>query len=97
MTTEKTRPSGAQTDPKPDATAQHNQRSNTGTENDLLPELGLKRPAPPEPSREEATGNKATQFDGNPNPKGVDAGVLGPKDDTPAFLEKKSGPATDRK
>ena len=38
--------------------------------------------------------HKATQFDGNPNPQSSESepSTLGPKDDTPAFLEKKSGP-----
>jgi len=73
------------------------EHSDTGTERDLLPELGLKRPAPPSASRTEAAGNKATRYDGNPNPQGKETGVLGPKDDTPAFLEKKSGPDAGRK
>lgn len=36
---------------------------------------------------------KATRFDGNPNPQGDDPPqLLKPRDDTPAVLEKKSGP-----
>lgn len=36
---------------------------------------------------------KATQFDGNPNPGTEESGDLfKPRDDTPAILEKKSGP-----
>lgn len=76
------------------ARAEH---SDTGKENDPLPELGLKRPATRPASRTEAAGNKATQYDGNPNPKGDETGVLGPKDDTPAFLKKKTGPGAGRR
>lgn len=97
MTIEKPRRGGAQENPQFVPKEQHNQRSDTGTDKDLLPELGLKRPAPPGPSREDATDNKATQFDGNPNPKGVESGLFGPRDDTPAFLKKKSGPTTDHR
>jgi len=40
---------------------------------------------------------KATQFDGNPNPRGDDeTGVLKPHDDTPAVLRKRSGPRDDQ-
>lgn len=36
---------------------------------------------------------KATQFDGNPNPAAdPPGGLFKPRDDTPAILEKKSGP-----
>jgi hypothetical protein len=51
--------------------------------------------ATPSPKKTSAdTDHKATQFDGNPNPQSSESepSTLGPKDDTPAFLEKKSGP-----
>lgn len=36
---------------------------------------------------------KATQFDGNPNPaEDNDSGIFKPKDDTPARLRTKEGP-----
>lgn len=73
-----------------------NDPAKPGSEHDLLPELGLKRPATPDGDTpngtpEEARQDKATRFDGNPNPVPSDSGILGPKDDTPAFLEKKEG------
>jgi len=41
---------------------------------------------------------KATQFDGNPNPRGDDeTGVLKPHDDTPPVLRKRSGPRDDQR
>ncbi|NGM86579.1 hypothetical protein G5B35_04580 [Parapusillimonas sp. SGNA-6] len=49
----------------------------------------------PQPRKTSADpAHKATQFDGNPNPQSSESepSTLGPKDDTPAFLEKKSGP-----
>ncbi|WP_144635998.1 hypothetical protein [Bordetella genomosp. 13] len=46
-------------------------------------------PRPPLDSPEE----KATQFDGNPNQSTDESsGLFKPHDDTPGFLEKKSGP-----
>lgn len=48
-------------------------------------------------SHKDAEGEKATQFDGNPNPQGAPSSPLKPKDDTPFFLEKTSGPDTDKK
>lgn len=47
---------------------------------------------PPRPELDSPE-EKATQFDGNPNP-GTDAPprLFKPRDDTPAILEKKSGP-----
>jgi len=99
MTQDKSHQGGASPSSAKPATPKppRGEHSDTGTERDLLPELGLKRPAPPNASRAEAAGNKATRFDGNPNPKGEETGVLGPKDDTPAFLEKKPGPGAGRK
>lgn len=38
---------------------------------------------------EEAKGEKATQFDGNPNVEQAPEGPFGPKDDTPWRLKKK--------
>lgn len=38
---------------------------------------------------EEARGEKATQFDGNPNVEKADDGLFSPKDDTPWSLKKK--------
>jgi hypothetical protein len=59
-------------------------------------ELGLKSVAKESESvsenhrRQEMQGQKATQFDGNPNPQGAPSSPLGPKDETPLVLEKKS-------
>ncbi len=59
-------------------------------------ELGLKSPveesegASERSDRQEAQGQKATQFDGNPNPQGAPSSPLGPKDDTPTILGKES-------
>lgn len=39
--------------------------------------------------RAEADRERATRFDGNPNPEPAPDGVLGPKDDTPWRLKKK--------
>jgi hypothetical protein len=81
-------------------------------EGNILPELGLTRPAAHEgvdqsvdksdqpragnASAADARDDKATRFDGNPSPVGTDSGILGPKDDTPAFLEKKEGVRSDQ-
>lgn len=47
----------------------------------------------PDPSkRSEAEGNKATEFNGNPNPEATRSGPFGPKDDTPMRLKKVEGP-----
>jgi len=43
-------------------------------------------------TRDEAEGNKATRFDGDPTPKAAARSAFKPKDDTPLILEKKSGP-----
>ncbi|WP_143705484.1 hypothetical protein [Pollutimonas subterranea] len=48
-------------------------------------------------SQQDAKGEKATQFDGNPNPQGAPSSPLKPKDDTPFFLEKTSGPEKEKK
>lgn len=48
-------------------------------------------------SQKDAKGEKATQFDGNPNPEGAPSSPLKPKDDTPFFLEKTSGPDKEKK
>jgi hypothetical protein len=47
--------------------------------------------------RAEATDDKATQFDGDPNPKAAPSTPLKPQDDTPFLLKKKSGPRDDQK
>lgn len=52
------------------------------------------RPAHDPSKRDDAEHSKATKFDGNPNPEGAERDTLKPKDDTPAFLEKKTGPRT---
>jgi len=39
-------------------------------------------------SRQEAKGQKATQFDGNPNPEGASSSTFKPADDTPLRLHK---------
>ena len=48
-------------------------------------------------TRAEGTGDKATQFDGDPTPKAAPSTPLKPKDDTPFLLKKKSGPRDDQK
>lgn len=68
----------------------------TPHEKDPRAELGLKSPIKSSSdkkesmARQEAEGRKATQFDGNPNPEGASSSLLGPKDDTPMILRKKS-------
>lgn len=52
------------------------------------------RPAHDQSKRDDAKNSKATKFDGNPNPEGAERDAFKPKDDTPAFLEKKDGPRT---
>ena len=47
--------------------------------------------------RKEAEGEKATQLDGNPNPKGAPSSPLKPQDDTPFMLKKTSGPRDEQK
>jgi len=54
------------------------------------------RPAHDESKRTEAEGAKATRFDGDPNPVGASRSAFKPQDDTPAVLDKKSGPRTGR-
>lgn len=60
-----------------------------------LPERPDNSSAPPtaqKPDEQRTTANpdhKATHFDGNPNPEASESSPLGPRDDTPAFLEKK--------
>lgn len=61
-------------------------------------------PQPPEPrsgnqvdiaTRESSSAPvrpKATQFDGSPQPQPAKDGTFGPADDTPAALDKRSGP-----
>ena len=46
----------------------------------------------PEHTGADANEHRATQFDGSPNPASASTDTLKPKDDTPAFLEKRSGP-----
>lgn len=48
-------------------------------------------------ARAEATGDKATQFDGDPSPQAAPSTPLKPQDDTPFLLKKKSGPRDDQK
>ncbi|TFL13612.1 hypothetical protein CSC67_10105 [Pusillimonas caeni] len=57
---------------------------------------GTKRPAHDESKRPEAEDAKATRFDGDPNPVGASRSAFKPQDDTPAVLDKKSGPRTGR-
>ncbi|HBT32217.1 MAG TPA: hypothetical protein DEB15_04990 [Pusillimonas sp.] len=61
---------------------------------DGQPDHERDRAAHDESKRREAEDAKATQFDGNPNPVAADRSPLKPKDDTPATLDKKSGPRT---
>lgn len=47
----------------------------------------------PKPSTQRPSADprkKATQFDGNPQPQATDKTATGPRDDTPAFLEKRN-------
>lgn len=44
--------------------------------------------------KDDIKGEKATQFDGNPNPKGTPENTFKPQDDTPTILDKKQGPNT---
>lgn len=48
-------------------------------------------------AQDEAKGQKATQFDGSPNPQGTSSSALKPKDDTPMTLKKSEGPRDDQK
>lgn len=67
-------------------------------QNELDPrsELGLKSPtkdsesASERSSRQEAKGQKATQFNGNPNPQGAPSSPLKPEDDSQKPLGKES-------
>lgn len=64
-------------------------------EKDPRAELGLKSPTKDSDKdestkRQEAEGQKATQFDGNPSAQGAPSSPLGPKDDTPTILGKES-------
>lgn len=61
---------------------------------DQKPPTGKNRPSHDPSKRAEAESSKATQFDGSPNPEGAERSALKPKDDTPAMLDKKSGPRT---
>lgn len=61
-----------------------------------LPPNEHDRPSHDENKRSEAEASKATQFDGSPNPQGAEREAFKPKDDTPAVLDKKSGPRTGR-
>lgn len=47
--------------------------------------------------RAKAEGEKATQFDGDPSPKGSKSKAFKPEDDTPFTLKKKSGPDVSQK
>ena len=42
-------------------------------------------------ARRRVNDDRATQFDGDPNPKGAPSGLFGPQDDTPLTLKKKQG------
>jgi len=45
---------------------------------------------------QEAKNQKATRFDGSPNPHAAPNTALKPQDDTPSRLEKRSGPRDDQ-
>jgi hypothetical protein len=79
--------------------AKDSARKSVGTvqnESDPRSELGLKSPVEKSEGRserrgrQEAEGQKATQFDGNPNPQEVPSSALKPEDDTPMTLAKES-------
>lgn len=82
-------------DQKPTSPSQPDQK-NAKDQNELhpRPELGLKSVAEEseyaneDSVRQEAEGQKATQFDGNPNPQGGPSTPLEPKDDAPMSLGK---------
>lgn len=85
---------GHTSDPAPQGTPE------TPLEHDPRAELGLKSPTKGSKDdgsrREEAEGQKATQFDGNPSPQGAPSSPLKPKDDTPGLLKKTEGPRDDQ-
>lgn len=67
-------------------------------EKDPRAELGLTPPPTVSGEQSEDTpADKATRFDGNPNPQGVQSGTLKPKDDTPLHLKKTQGVSDDQK
>lgn len=74
--------------------------SETPSEHDPRAELGLKSPTKSAEEdgskRQQAEGQKATQFDGNPSPQGAPSSALKPKDDTPGLLKKTKGPRDDQ-
>lgn len=47
---------------------------------------------PRRPGQTTATGHKATQFDGSPNPRADEDDILKPADDTPAEMPRRTGP-----
>ena len=52
----------------------------------------------PRPEQSEGTpADKATRFDGNPNPQGAQSETLKPKDDTPMRLKKTEGVSDEQK
>lgn len=67
-------------------------------ERDPRTELGLKSPAEElSEANEDTSARKATQFDGNPSPKGAQSDTFKPKDDTPLYLKKTEGVRDDQK
>ncbi|HLU15532.1 MAG TPA: hypothetical protein VKZ71_06835 [Burkholderiaceae bacterium] len=72
---------------------------NTGKlEKDPRAELGLTPPPTVSGEQSEDTpADKATRFDGNPNPQGAQSETLKPKDDTPMRLKKTEGVSDEQK
>lgn len=85
---------------KPTKPAHPKGTPDTGHELDPRAELGLKTPTKDsvdeEMKRQKAEGQKATQFDGSPNPQGARSSAFKPEDDTPARLKKTEGPRDDQ-
>ena len=71
--------------------------SNTSSPAKTRPDKEPTHSAHLDSARADATGDKATQFDGDPSPKAAPSTPLKPKDDTPFLLKKKSGPRDDQK
>lgn len=87
---------------KTDISIRNKEKPGTHQDHDPRAELGLRSPeevsesSDASQSRLEAEGQKATRFDGHPNPQGAASDTLKPRDDTPMKLEKKEGPRDDQ-
>lgn len=87
---------------KTDISIRNKEKPATREDHDPRAELGLRSPEELSEStdgnqkRKEAEGQKATRFDGSPNPDGASSETLKPRDDTPMTLERKEGPRDDQ-